>query len=206
MIDTVLRVFLADPHRATRETLCDGLKQYHDIRIIGEGGSDERIVFLITQLQPDVVLINNAFKRAGGVSLTTRISMVVPQTYILILAAPSMGRDCAAAILAGAHGVCRNTAPPATVAAAIRAVAHGDTWIDIDFPLSPHIQRTLRITAVERQMLKAVSRGETNYEIARTLGLSQQTIKNKLSLLYRKLQVSNRTEAVRRALQLDLIS
>ncbi|MCZ7567218.1 MAG: response regulator transcription factor [Ardenticatenaceae bacterium] len=206
MIDPARRVLLADPDPATRTNLRRGLNQCPDIHVIGESESDERAVFLVAQLQPDVVLLTTWLERTGRISLTSRITAIAPQTHILVLADPGAGADCASAILAGAHGACLRTSPPTTVAQAIRALARGETWIDDDIPLYVYTQRTLRISPIERRMLKAVAIGMTNYEIARDLGLRPQTIKNKLSLLYRKLQVSNRTEAVRRALQLDLIS
>lgn len=205
MPNSVFRVFLVDPDPVNRANLRSGLGREPAIRIIGEAGGHVRAVFLTAQLQPDIVLLNVALEREVRVPVTSRIRTVAPRARVLILADRNAGRDCIHAILAGARGVCLSTTPPAILAEAIRAIGRGETWVDTDMPLYGHARRTLRITPAERQMLKAISAGKTNQEIALDFGLSEQTIKNKLSLIYRKLQVSNRTEAVHRALQLDLI-
>jgi two-component system response regulator DesR len=150
--------------------------------------------------RPDVALVDLLLGGESGAELCARLREVSPRTRVLLIS--GAGRISAqAARSAGAAGFVSKDWPAADVARAVRMVALGMTV----FEPEPAVAAA-GLSEREREVLEAISAGETNREIAERLSLSPHTVKEHTSAVYRKLDARNRAEAVQRAQRLGLLA
>lgn len=155
---------------------------------------------LLPALAPDVALVDLFLAGESGVDVCESIRRASPGTRVLLISgAGRMSR--AAARAAGASGFVSKAWEAREVARAVRMVGNGMTVFEptAEQPAPP-------LTGREREVLDLIAGGSTNREIAQRLYLSPHTVKEHTSALYRKLQVRNRAEAVRRAQRIGLLS
>ena len=153
---------------------------------------------LTARYDPDVALVDLFLGEASGAELCTSITTEHPSTKVLLISGAGWISPQAARA-AGASGFVSKDSSADTVTAAVRAVGAGK----LVFPRSPR-EPSAPLTPREREVLALMAGGSTNREIAAQLHLSPHTIKEHTSALYRKLDVRNRAEAVRRAERLGL--
>ncbi len=154
---------------------------------------------LATAYEPDVALVDLFLGDESGAELCTALKRRSPQTNVLLIS--GAGRiSNSAAKAAGASGFISKDREAGEVAKAVRLVGMGRTVFT-----PPPERPASRLSEREREVLGLIARGSTNREIAARLHLSAYTIKEHTSALYRKLEVRNRAEAVRRAERLGLI-
>ncbi len=158
----------------------------------------EEALDLARRYQPDVALVDLFLGERSGTELCTSITTELPSTKVLLISGAGWISPQAARV-AGASGFVSKDSSAATVTAAVRAVGAGK----LVFPRSPR-EPTAALTQREREVLSLMAGGSTNREIAARLHLSPHTVKEHTSALYRKLDVRNRAEAVRRAERLGL--
>jgi DNA-binding NarL/FixJ family response regulator len=150
--------------------------------------------------EPDVALVDLFVGAESGAELCLALRQVSPLTRVLLMS--GAGRISAPAAQAtGATGFVPKDWPAADVVMAVRMVANGMTVFGA--PDAPIAQP---LSSREQEVLDMIARGATNQEIATALALSPHTVKDHASALYRKLDVRNRSEAVRRAARLGLTS
>ena len=153
---------------------------------------------LTARYGPDVALVDLFLGEASGAELCTSITTGHPSTKVLLISGAGWISPQAARA-AGASGFVSKDSSADTVTAAVRAVGAGK----LVFPRSPR-EPSSPLTAREREVLTLMAGGSTNREIAAQLHLSPHTVKEHTSALYRKLDVRNRAEAVKRAERLGL--
>jgi two-component system nitrate/nitrite response regulator NarL len=210
-----LRVVVVDDHDLFRGGLVD-LLQKRGIQVVGEARLGAEGVRLAQNLAPDVVLMDLSMPGMSGVEATQRLASAAPLVRVLVLTVLSDENHVMDALLAGACGYLLKDASVDRIIEGIRAAANGESLI------SPRVagqlvRRVLEptnteppltgadLTPRELEVLKLISRGVDNPEIAVTLHLSQHTIKNHVSSILVKLQVENRIQAAVRAVRSGLV-
>jgi DNA-binding NarL/FixJ family response regulator len=204
-----IRVLIADDHPVVRAGLQGMLASQPDFELVGEAATGKEAVTLAAQLRPDVVLMDLRMAEMDGAAATAQIQTQQPKTPVLVLTTYETNADILRAIDAGATGYLLKDTPRDELFAAIRSVAQGKAV------LAPTVAtRLLRqrqtpageaLSARELEVLSLVARGASNKEIARSLYLSEATIKSHLIHLFGKLGVTDRTAAVTVALERGLL-
>jgi len=202
------RVLLVDDHPMWRFGMIALLEMEPDMQVVGEAGDGEEGVRLAVELQPDLVLMDIVMPGIDGVEATRQIVRACPNTAILIM---TMLDDDSVfdAMRAGARGYQCKVALRADILRAVRAVVEGEAIFSpgaarrllnhFNTGQSEEPERFPSLTPRERQILDLLALGLTNQEIAEQVALSAKTIRNRVSIIFSKLQVNSRAEAIIRA-------
>lgn len=206
------RVLIVDDHPMVRQGLCSLLSQYPDIRVVGQAASGSVALELITKLQPDVVLLDIRLAEVSGLDLAHRLRQMEPKSRIIILTSYDDEGYLLKAAQAGAHGFLLKSASAEILAEAIRAVHAGERRLSPSLlskvlhqfeQLAVHkMHQESGLTQDEIDILRLITDGATNREIAEELHFSEITVKRRVQDIFLKLEVDNRlqaaVEAVRR--------
>jgi DNA-binding NarL/FixJ family response regulator len=212
-----IRVVIADDHNLVREGTRNILERSGDITVVGEAADGEEALKMVSDLRPDVALIDIAMPRLNGLETTRRIKAVNPATAVLILTAFDDDAYVFPLLEAGAAGYVLKNILGKELIEAVRSVHSGD------LQLAPSVVRKLvqqhvarqddaspeepieRLTSREQEVLSHVAKGLTNKEVAKTLALSPRTVQLHLGNIFSKLGVTSRTEAVMVGLKRGLV-
>jgi DNA-binding NarL/FixJ family response regulator len=201
-----IRVLIADDHPVFRFGLRMVLLTESDLELAGEAENGREAVALACELNPEVALLDIDMPELDGIAATERILQERPNTGFLILTMLEDDASVLAAIRAGARGYIVKGAGSAEIARAIRGVAAGDAVLGST--VAPKILGALRTPAVpsdrpfpeltrrEFEVLQLLAQGRSNNTIAERLFVSEKTIRNHLSVIFDKLGVGSRTEAI----------
>lgn len=206
-----ITVLLADDHAVVRKGIRDFLEEDPAFQVIAEASDGAEAWAFITQQQPQVAVLDIRMPHISGVELTRRIKEKYPQVRVLILTAYDDEPYVLALLRAGADGYVLKTAQSSELLAAIKQVFAGKNVIDPT--VAPKVITSLinpspteQLTERELEVVRGVSKGWTNREIAQQLGISDRTVQGHLANIFTKLHVSSRTELVTAALHQKLIS
>lgn len=208
----MIRVFIVDDHDLFRAGVRSGLGP--DIDVVGEASEVGPAVELINERMPDVVLLDVHLPGGGGRFVIEGVHRKHPQVAFLALSASDAAADVVGVVRAGAAGYVTKNISPAELREAIERVAGGepvfsprlagfllDTFSDLP-PADPELDR---LSGREREVLQLIARGYTYREAAAELYISIKTIESHVSSVLRKLQLSNRNELTRWAVERKLI-
>jgi DNA-binding NarL/FixJ family response regulator len=204
----VIRVLVADDHPIVRSGIVALLQTAPDVEVVGEAESGLEAVDLALALNPDVVLMDLRMPGIDGDEATARILAKAPSVRVLILTTYETDDSILTAIEAGASGYLLKAAPQEEILAGVRAVARGEV------ALAPRIAALLvqrvktpapSLSPRETQVLRLVAAGKSNPAIAAELFVGEATVKTHLLHVFEKLEVSDRTRAVTRAMELGLL-
>ncbi len=209
-------VLLADDHVLFRQALRHLLEMEQDITVVAEAGDGATALALVEQHRPDVVLLDISMPAMDGIVATARLRAEYPQIGIIILTMFAEDAHIIRAIRAGANGYLLKNSESSRVVDAIRAVARGQSILEpqlvsklLDEFRKLSDARTpsniAGLTDRELELLRLVAAGLSNKEIAGTLDLAESTVKNRLSILFEKLDVKDRTQAAIYAMSHGLI-
>lgn len=206
----MIRIVLADDHPVVREGIRGMLQGYDDIEVVGQAGSGPEAVSLVAALAPDLVLMDLRMPGGDGVEATRAIVAAHPATRVVVLTTYETDQDILRAIEAGASGYLLKDIAPAELARSVRAAAAGETVLatSAQTALLGRVQgrqAAPALSAQEVKVLRLAADGLTNASIGAQLFIGEATVKTYLSRAYEKLGVSDRTSAVRRALELGLL-
>ena len=201
-----IRILVVDDHFVVRVGLVALINTEPDLKVVGEADDGEQAIRLFEKLKPDLVLMDMRMPGASGHEVTRQIRSLSANVQVLILSAFDGDEDIHTALAAGAQGYVLKSATGEELIPAIRAVAAGKQWI-------PHnVAQRLKsrsayeqLTAREIEVLKELSRGLANKEIADVLKISEHTAKHHLKNILAKLRAADRTQAVTAALQRGII-
>jgi len=208
-----IRILIADDHAFVREGTRRILEQEPDLEVVAEAGDGEEAVKLACDLKPDVALVDVAMPRLDGIEATRRIKVQCPAVAVLVLSAYDDDQFIFGLLEAGAAGYLLKSVRGQEIVEALRAVHAGESV------LHPSVARKVLnrfagvsgkprerkfldlLTEREMDVLKLVTRGLSNKDIAEGLCLSVRTVQGHLANIFNKLRVSSRTEAVVHALK-----
>jgi DNA-binding NarL/FixJ family response regulator len=208
-MSTPIRLVIADDHAVVRAGLKGMLASQVDFAVVGEASSGLEAVALTLRLQPDVVIMDLRMAQMDGMTAIAQIRQQQLTTPILVLTIYDSNTHIRRAIEAGATGYLLKDASREQLFAAIRTVAQGRAVFssDIATRLVHHLQMPASDVLSQRELevLTLVARGASNKEAARSLHISEATVKSHLLRIFRKLGVEDRTAAVTVALEKGLL-
>ena len=204
----MIRVLVVDDHPIVRGGIIALLTADDDIDVVGESTDGLSAVADAVRLVPDLVLMDLRMPGMDGDEATARIIAENAGVRVIILTTYETDASILTAMEAGASGYLLKAAPQEEILAGVRSVARGEV------ALSPSIAAMLvrrvgrpvvALTPRETEVLGLVSQGLSNPEIAKRLFLGEATVKTHLLHVFDKLDVSDRTRAVTRAMELGLL-
>ena len=196
----MIRVVIVDDHAVVRSGLSQLLSGFEDVELVGAAGDGEEAVRLCAEKRPDVVLMDLEMPRLDGIEATRRITAADPDVAVVVLTSFSDRERILRALDAGAVGYLLKDAEPEELERAVRAAARGDAPLDPKAAralLSARIERSPadELSERERQVLAMVAEGLPNKLIARRLEISEKTVKAHLTSVFRRIGVTDRTQA-----------
>ncbi len=210
-----IRVLLADASRLTTLGITQVLAKEPDLTLIGVATDGEEAVAKTLELEPDVLIIEVDLPRLSGLRATQRVRRELPHVAVVVLTAQDEEQTLFEAIRAGAAAYLHKDCQPAELVDTIRKVRGGQFTINEKIFSRPAVASKVlaefrelsvygpgssRVFAPlsprEVQILDNIAQGMTNKEVAYALAISEQTVKNHMSSILRKLSVNDRTQAV----------
>ena len=201
----MVRIMIVDDHPFFREGVKFYLGSIDGFELVATAGGGEQALAMLAEANPDLVLMDLQMPGLDGISTTRRMLELKPDLRILILTSFVSSEKLQEALVAGAAGYCLKDAPPGELAAAVRAVAEGGTYLgrgitpaSLGTQRMPGTQDSARIgslTQREVEVLGLIAQGMSNQEIADTLFVSEKTVKTHVANVLQKLDVKSRTQA-----------
>jgi DNA-binding NarL/FixJ family response regulator len=210
---STIRVLIADDHRIVRQGLRHVCELADGLVVVGEAENGREALKLAQQLHPDIILMDINMPILDGVQATSFIVEANPAARVIILTMYRQDRYVFEAIKAGARGYLLKDIDEQDLIAAIRAVHQGDALINPSLAVklldefrrlsqkTDEAEDTEDLTQAEMEILHLVAQGADNKAVAAQLALSERTVANRLSSIYEKLHVNNRTQAALIALR-----
>ena len=189
-------VLIADDHALMRVGLKTMLNALPDMEVVAEADDGEQAVQLARRIVPDVIVMDLMMPVLNGADATRQIRETCPGARILILTSFGASADLQRAIRFGASGVQLKEQPTREIVSAIRAVAAGQTIIPPEIARACADTPPRELTDKQMEILRAVTNGLTNKEIASRYNLSQGGVKKHLAAIFAKLNVTSRAEAI----------
>lgn len=203
MTSSPVRVVVVEDHPVTRMGIVALLGQDERLSVVGQAGTGEEALATVEAQRPDVV-VTDLRLGAGmdGVGVTSAVRARRGAPAVLVLTTYDTDRDIVRAVEAGAAGYLLKDADPADIVGAVVAAASGESVLST--ALAQRVvarmgRQQADLSAREVEILTAVAQGLGNREIARTLFISEATVKTHLVHVFTKLDVDSRTAAVARA-------
>jgi DNA-binding NarL/FixJ family response regulator len=202
-----LKVLVVDDHRLMLDAIRVSLEREDDISVVGEADSGDKLLPLIGQTGPDVVLLDVQMPGTDGLAALAEVRERYPSVSVVMLSGIDDPALVRAALERGAAAFVLKHVDPRDLAAAVRQVVSGAIFRPLDLlgPVKENAQAEAGLSNRELSILEALETGASNQEIARRLFLAEQTVKFHLTNIYRKLGVSTRTEAVHYAYEKGLV-
>jgi DNA-binding NarL/FixJ family response regulator len=218
------RLAIVDDHQLTRESLQNMLSDEPDIEIVGEAANGRQALLLCSRLRPDLILMDVRMPEMDGLAATKEVKQRYPETSVMMLTMHENPDYLLEALKAGAAGYVLKDAPQEEIIEAVRRVSNGESPMDPE--LAARLLRRLAsegeaqrgaysshgtagetepLTPRESEVLELMKLGRTNREIAADLVISLGTAKNHVEHIMAKLGVSDRTQAVVKALELGIL-
>lgn len=207
-----IRVAVADDQAIVRDGLVTLLGLLPDMEVVGEASDGEQAVALAVTERPDVLLMDLRMPVLDGAAATARVAAEAPDTAVLVLTTYADDASIVGALRAGARGYLTKDAGRTELAAAVRAVASGQSTFApevgarligsltapgpaVDAP-GALVSRFPTLTRREAEVLALVADGLSNAEIASTLFVSVATVKTHINAIFAKLAVRDRAQAI----------
>lgn len=209
------RVAIVDGHTLFRRGVRQILEQESDLEVVGEAGNGREALAMVTELTPEVILMDVSLPAPNGIETTQRIKRELPHSAVIVLASNDDEDQLFDAIKAGAAAYVLKDIDPQDLMGIIRRVRTGEYLINDKVFSKPSVAsrvlkefRELAVYGAEAQpifaplspreveILDNIAQGMTNKQVAYALSISEQTVKNHMSSILRKLSVNDRTQAV----------
>lgn len=200
-------VVIADDHQLILDGIRNALAPEEDFEVIGEARSGKQVLPLVSRLRPDIVILDLRMPDADGLACLTQIKERFPKTTVVMLSVSTDASLIDAVLRRGASAYVVKSVNPIDLPATLRRAVDQaiDTAIGLPAESSETPANAAGLTERETAILKALARGLSNEAIGKELWIAEQTVKFHLTNIYRKLAVSNRTEAARYAFEQGLV-
>jgi len=193
----VIRVLLAEDQAMIRGALAALLASEDDIEVVAQVERGDRVLAEALRTTPDVALLDIEMPGKDGIAAAAELREQLPSCRVLILTVFGRPGYLRKAVDAGVMGFLLKDAPPDQLAAAIRRTARGERVVDPQLALAALSEGSSPLTPRERDVLAMSVRGASVEEVARSLHLTNGTVRNHLSIAIQKLNAHNRVEAAR---------
>jgi len=208
-----LSIFIVDKQPIFRQGLCQALSSYQDMEVVGECEPTDNVWSLIESLSPDIALVDIGTHSLAGFSVVRQIATRCPRVAVVILTPNPHDDQLFQAIKSGAVAFLSKDVAPDELVGTLRRIGRGEYPINDSLLSQPNTAKqvlqlfqsfslkgvdTLMTPLSHREMeiLKYVAEGNANKRIASALNISEQTIKNHITSIMRKLNANDRTHAV----------
>lgn len=209
------RIIIVDDHEVVRLGLKSLLDQYPQYEVISEAKNAKEAIAQVETYQPDIVLMDIRLPGKSGIDACEEIKLKFPDVKVIMLTSYAEDEMLFSAIKAGASGYVLKQIDSDGLAKSIEAVARGEASLDpaVTQRVFQEVRRSVKdeeaasfieLSQQEKLVLKLVSEGKTNREIAQSLYLGEGTVRNYVSSILSKLGVSNRAEAAAYAVEHNL--
>ena len=201
-----IRAVVVDDHPLFREGVTRSLEESGQFMISAQGGSADDAVRLVTEFNPDIVLLDLSMP-GGGIQAAAQIAQRAPDVKVIVLNVSEANDDIMAALKAGAKGYVLKGVGSAALVEIMQGIANGESYVSPSLAARLLTEMRLRpppaladdplstLTEREEQILRLVAQGMSNKEVGRKLELQEKTIKHHMTRILEKLHVRNRTEA-----------
>jgi DNA-binding NarL/FixJ family response regulator len=199
-------VVIADARRMDCQLLTHAIQRATHIRVIGCATSRAEIISAVRENQPDVALVSTRLQDgdSAGLLALQELRALQPQSRVIMLLDEDKAELVVEAFRQGARGIFCRTGASAELRKCLQAVHNGQIWANnsqlehiigavMQVP-APKFSKTMLLTKREEEVAHLVAAGLSNREVSEKLGLSQHTVKNYLSSVFKELGISNRTE------------
>jgi NarL family two-component system response regulator LiaR len=211
-----IKVLIVDDHQVVRQGLRTFLELHDDVVVVGETGDGATVVEMVRQFEPDVVLMDLVMPHLDGIAATRQVKSLGIHTQVIALTSFTEDDKVFPAIQAGASSYLLKDVSPDDLVEAIRAVHRGEARLhpDITRKLMEQIAHQAGssreahaddLTEREREVVRLVAQGRSNSEIARTLFISDKTVKTHISNILSKLGLQDRTQLAIYAIKNGLV-
>lgn len=207
------KVLIADDHVVVREGLKLLIETNENYKTIGEAGNGAEAIQLVNDLEPDIILMDLYMPVMSGMEAIRKLSVTHPKLPIIILTTYNEDQLLAEGFALGAKGYLLKDTSLQSLFQSMDAAMNGETLIGEDMmkrirnyqEKRLNVKEKVQLSRMEIIILQAVARGTTSKDIAFDMGVSERTIKSRLTAIFNKLGVDSRTEAVAVAIESGLI-
>ena len=211
-----IRVLVVDDHEVVRRGICAVLDAEPDFEVVGQGNTGNEAIRLASQLQPDIVLLDVFLGTSNGLDIAQQLLRAYPAMRVVIFTGITENETLLRAMRIGVHGYLQKAMPLNRLLDALRAVYRGERVIDDPQAITQVLNELSRLsreqdrlrsglTEQEIELIRLAAEGRSNKEIAARQFWSEVTVKRKMQDIYRKLQATDRAQAVAEAMRLGLI-
>ena len=211
-MNTMITILVVDDHTLFRRGLIALLQQEADVEVVGEAADGSDALRIAEALKPDLILLDNHMPGVTGVALLPAMRQATPASRVLMLTVSEDEEDLSAALRNGAQGYLLKTIDGEDLAAALKRTMRGESVVspemshkllnalrngaDAPIPVKPDQNKEApQLSPREIDILKQLTRGASNKEIARILGIAETTVKIHVQHILRKLNLSSRVQA-----------
>ena len=209
-----IRVVIADDHTLFRKGIASLLNEDERISVVGEAADAKEAIQLAQSLRPDIVILDLKLPKMNGIDAAREIMQRFPRVKVLFLTGLDSDNHVMEALSSGASGYLLKDAQPEAVISAVIATMHDSFIITVAVArrafgalMSSSVRREAYdgISARELEVLKLTASGLANKQVARTLGLSEKTVRNHIANIYEKLGIHDRSQALLYAVRKGLV-
>ena len=211
---SVSKVLVVDDHEVVRLGLVALIQRYPEFTVVGEAGAADEAVRKTGELKPDIVIMDIRMPNGSGIEACREICQLYPGTKVLMLTSYADDEAVLASIMAGAAGYVLKEIGSQSLISALKAVAKGGSHLDpgvtkkvldrmrtLSQEPAQDTADSVGLTDQEKKILALIAEGKTNREIAEGVYLSEKTVRNYVSSILSKLNLSHRSQAAAYAIR-----